>query len=126
MPKQRAGKETTERVPSETVKQERDPLQVLAEMENIKHYTDAVTDVLRGFQLFLSGSGQDVEDVLREACETLKAQEVLQDSEGVLDALIERERLGGLGIPNTSLALFMREARTSQNPPSRFLSRNLK
>ncbi|SDN54345.1 mannitol operon transcriptional antiterminator [Fictibacillus solisalsi] len=96
----------TERIPSETVKQRRDPLHVLAEMENIKHYTDAVTDVLRGFQLFRAVSGQALEGVLREACETLEAQEVLQDSDGVFDALIEREKLGGLGIPNTSLALY--------------------
>ncbi|MDN4076092.1 BglG family transcription antiterminator [Fictibacillus terranigra] len=96
----------------ETNKREQDPKQLLEGLEGIKKYTDAIVDVLKGFKLARVNGPAKVQSILEEACEDLAAEGVLQSGEQVAAALFEREKLGGLGVPNTALVLY--HARSEQ------------
>jgi mannitol operon transcriptional antiterminator len=75
-------------------------------MENIHEYSAAISTILRGFQLLTVTEPQTVEQVLKEACEFLYKQGVIRDVGFITKALLEREKRGGLGIPNTKLVLY--------------------
>ncbi|MBZ5753494.1 BglG family transcription antiterminator [Metabacillus rhizolycopersici] len=80
--------------------------QTIERMESIHLYSDIILTVLRGFQILHSVGPQTVDHVLEEACMTLYKKEIILDVKLVIKALLEREKLGGLGIPNTKLVLF--------------------
>ncbi|UZJ78836.1 BglG family transcription antiterminator [Fictibacillus sp. KU28468] len=90
----------------ETSTGEKDPKQFLEGLESIKKYTDSIVDLLQGFKLTPVHGRKGVELILKEACEALAAAGALHSSEQVAAALFEREKLGGLGIPNTELVLY--------------------
>ncbi|MGG3988498.1 BglG family transcription antiterminator [Bacillus smithii] len=75
-------------------------------IENIYEYTAAISTILRGFQVLAVNDPQTVEQVLKEACQSLYKQGVIQDVGFITQALLEREKRGGLGIPNTKLVLY--------------------
>lgn len=80
--------------------------QTIERMESIHLYSDTILTVLRGFQILHLVGPQTVDHVLEEACMALYKKEIILDVELVIKALLEREKLGGLGIPNTKLVLF--------------------
>jgi mannitol operon transcriptional antiterminator len=80
--------------------------QTIERMQSIHRYSDTISTVLRGFQVLHATGPQTVNHVLEEACMSLYKQGVIRDVELVIKALFEREKLGGLGIPNTKLVLF--------------------
>lgn len=59
---------------------------------------------------------RDIRNVLEGVCRTLAADEVLKDAEHVTDLLLERDRLGSLIIPDSSLALFHTRSRSVLKP----------
>ncbi|AIE58703.1 BglG family transcription antiterminator [Bacillus methanolicus] len=75
-------------------------------MESIHQYSATISNVLKGFQVLPITSHQKVDQVLEEACQFLYKQGVIRDIELLIKALLEREKLGGLGIPNTKLVLY--------------------
>lgn len=90
----------------ETGQGEVDSKQFLDSLESIKHYTDAIVDILKGFTVSQNQELKEMADILLEACKALSEAGTIEDSGQVADALLEREALGGLGIPGTSLALY--------------------
>jgi mannitol operon transcriptional antiterminator len=73
---------------------------------DIHEYSGIISTVLEGFRLTLCENPQSIGDVLGTACRQLQQQGVVENPEAVAEALLERQRMGGLGIPGTSLALF--------------------
>src|SRR5699024_6433176 len=80
--------------------------QTIEKIRMIHHYSTAILQLLDNFKITEIPSKHNKEDILREACQTLQHEQVLEKDELVLDKLLKREEQGGLGIPGTHLVLF--------------------
>ena len=75
-------------------------------MKNIHLYTGAVAELLSGFQHSSQKEQMSVEKCIRAAVINWKSKQIIKNAEIVADALFAREAIGGIGIPETKLALF--------------------
>ncbi|MBO0587384.1 BglG family transcription antiterminator [Sporosarcina sp. E16_8] len=75
-------------------------------MKSIHLYTGTVAELLSGFQHSSQKEHMSVEKYIRVACNQLEKKNIIKDAEIVADALFAREAIGGIGIPETKLALF--------------------
>ncbi|MCF3944503.1 BglG family transcription antiterminator [Oceanobacillus alkalisoli] len=80
----------------------------LLQLESIKLYTDTILDLLHSFYI---DERNHEESTLRAICIDLEKRKIIKNSETVFTKLLEREQAGGLGIPDTSLALFHTRSR---------------
>lgn len=81
--------------------------QTIEQLKSLQVSLSYVTTILEGFQFkTVSQYEYSLEEALREICQELEKRELITDKEGVIYQLLEREKLGGLGIPKTKLALF--------------------
>lgn len=69
-------------------------------------FTSAAIDILSGYLIQKLVGYHTIESALLTACETLMEQGVIHDSVSIVNHLKERESLGGLGIPETTLSLY--------------------
>ncbi|WP_027409040.1 BglG family transcription antiterminator [Anoxybacteroides tepidamans] len=74
-------------------------------MNAIQAISETIVQLLSAFAIE-QAKEKRIPEVLAQACGQLQAKNIIQDSEQVLDALLERERMGGLGIPGTALSLY--------------------
>ncbi|MDN4593144.1 BglG family transcription antiterminator [Polycladomyces subterraneus] len=74
--------------------------------QDIHEYSGIISIVLEGFRLTICEDPHHIGDVLRITCCELQRQGVIEDPEAVAEVLLERQRMRGLGIPGSSLALF--------------------
>ncbi|WP_163536154.1 BglG family transcription antiterminator [Gracilibacillus sp. YIM 98692] len=79
---------------------------VLRRLHGMQHYSNEILSILDRFYLQTVEEEPLLEKVLPSICEPLKQQGVIQDWEDVVEKLLKRSKTGGLGIPDTSLALF--------------------
>lgn len=77
-----------------------------ARIQRNNRFTSAAIDILSGYFIQKLGGDCSIESALLAACETLQKQGVINDVERVVHHLAEREALGGLGIPETTLSLY--------------------
>ncbi|MEW9670450.1 transcription antiterminator [Ammoniphilus sp. 3BR4] len=90
-----------------TVMKEAHTDQVIQELQSMQSYLSHAIDLLKGFHFQeVNNVQQDLKDTLLSICEILHQKQVIRNKEIVLNQLLEREKLGGLGIPGTGLALF--------------------
>jgi mannitol operon transcriptional antiterminator len=75
-------------------------------MKNIHLYTGTVAELLSDFQHSSHTEHMSVEKCIRVACNQLEKKKIINNAEVVADALFAREAIGGIGIPETKLALF--------------------
>jgi mannitol operon transcriptional antiterminator len=54
----------------------------------------------------IENHGMSLEEILLQAAETLKSKGIIKQSEPIVRQLLEREKLGGLGIPDAKLGFF--------------------
>ncbi|TES47028.1 BglG family transcription antiterminator [Halalkalibacterium halodurans] len=83
-------------------------------IERFAHFAKLNQDiyqVLSHFQLIQVERGISIEEEIERICRSLEQKGILTNGGGVAQALIERERAGGVAIPNTSLALFHTRSR---------------
>lgn len=80
----------------------------LLQLEAIKLYTETILDLLHSFYV---DERNHSESTLRAICIDLEKRKRIKNSETVFTKLMEREQVGGLGIPDTSLALFHTRSR---------------
>lgn len=71
----------------------------------IGEYSRAIETILEGFK-YTHVEDMGIQEALTEACVTLYKKGAITHPSRVVEALFTREKLGGIGIPNTSLALF--------------------
>lgn len=69
-------------------------------------FTSAAIDILSGYFIQKLGGDCSIESALLAACETLQEQGIINDAVKVVKHIVEREALGGLGIPETTLSLY--------------------
>ncbi|MFG6149693.1 BglG family transcription antiterminator [Halobacillus sp. B23F22_1] len=95
----------TKQVKKETVQQDETIKNIQNSVLSVQRYATAVHQLLDSLSVY-QASGKAAENILQQACVTLEQEEVIQSADGVLEALSEREKVGGLGIPGTKLALY--------------------
>lgn len=84
----------------------KDVNKLIDEMNRIKEYSQTISAILQGFSLTEVSHLPTKEEILMYAGRRLFENQQINNSDNVVQAIIERERLGGLGIPNTEMALF--------------------
>jgi mannitol operon transcriptional antiterminator len=82
----------------------------------VHRLAEIIGTVLEGFRLTVLENPKTVEHALRSACEELHRRGVLRRPEEVAEALLQRHRMRGLGIPGSSLGLFHARSPQVQQP----------
>jgi len=78
----------------------------IKEMQIIQKYTETISEILEGFELIEIRERKTTEEILSMACQRLFEKQVIEQVDAVVESLKRREQIGGLGIPETSMALF--------------------
>ncbi|MCA1010174.1 BglG family transcription antiterminator [Halobacillus halophilus] len=90
----------------ENVPEEDETLQTIQDsVGGIQRYAATVGQLLNGLGVF-SYSGLSKKEILYDACLTLQNKNMLTEAESITEALVNRETVGGLGIPGTTLTLY--------------------
>ncbi|WP_147535930.1 BglG family transcription antiterminator [Bacillus marasmi] len=76
------------------------------DMVMIQDYAKVISSILQGFAVTRVNEKASIEDIVSNACRELADKGIIDDSAKVIDAIFEREKLGGLGIPETTMALY--------------------
>ncbi|MEH7480006.1 BglG family transcription antiterminator [Neobacillus drentensis] len=79
---------------------------LIEELQSIQGYAQTIAAILEGFELTKITVQETATEIIRLASKELFATKKINNTEAVVDAIFEREKLGGLGIPGTSMALF--------------------
>lgn len=93
------------------------PIELVADnMNKLSHYAATISTVLAGFTVLKSEQELTIRDALSDTCKHLEEKGAISSSHEVMGDLLERERLGGLGIPDTKLALFHAKSSAVNEP----------
>jgi mannitol operon transcriptional antiterminator len=76
------------------------------QLEAIQNYTGTILHVLENFHVTFLAVPGDRHHVLGMVCDQLESKQWITNKENVLDKLLKREEISGLGLPDTSLALY--------------------
>jgi mannitol operon transcriptional antiterminator len=79
---------------------------LIEEMDRIQEYAHTISLVLKGFDVSNVSDMLTTEEIINKACRELFEKETVNNIESVIEAINEREKLGGMGIPGTEMALF--------------------
>lgn len=79
---------------------------IMKRLDRMHHYTGTMSTVLTNFRLIDIQEKKTLKECIDDACVELEHHGLIQNVEEVTKALFAREALGGLGIPETNLALF--------------------
>ncbi|GAA0308296.1 mannitol operon transcriptional antiterminator [Gracilibacillus halotolerans] len=71
----------------------------------MQQYSNEAVPILNGFYLRPVGEEQSIGAILQKICGQLEEQQVVSNSEKLVTKLLHRMEIGGLGIPDTTLAL---------------------
>jgi mannitol operon transcriptional antiterminator len=96
----------------------KDAAKLVEEMNRIKEYAQTISSILQGFRVRDVSHLHTTEEILLFAGRALFEDQYINNIENVVQAIMEREKLGGLGIPGTEMALF--HARSSSVIKSSF------
>lgn len=77
-----------------------------ARIQRSHRFTSVAIDILSGFFIQKLRGDYSIDAALLTACETLQKQGIINNAGKVVHHLAEREALGGLGIPETTLSLY--------------------
>ncbi|PAV31278.1 transcriptional antiterminator [Virgibacillus profundi] len=78
----------------------------IPKLEAMQNYSKAILSLLNSFHMTQITEKKSLESILSMACNELKKGKWLTNSENVFKKLLKREQISGLGIPDTSLALY--------------------
>ncbi|TDQ37747.1 BglG family transcription antiterminator [Aureibacillus halotolerans] len=79
---------------------------IVQQLTTMHQYSTAALMIIKGFRIQQLTKQDTLASQLAFICQQLEEDDTLRDSPGVVEKLLHRQRLGGLGIPKTSLALF--------------------
>lgn len=77
----------------------------MEEIKSIRDYAEAIANIFEGFEV-INGNSTSVTDIINQSCSRLYEKKRINDAKKVASSIFERERLGGLGIPETSMAFY--------------------
>ncbi|QCJ40625.1 transcription antiterminator [Bacillus sp. S3] len=84
----------------------KDPSELMEEMNHIRDYAGTIATILKGFVLNPICGYNSIKEIITEACLMLYQGKKIEDVEAVVQNILDRERLGGVGIPETGMALY--------------------
>ncbi|WP_243299040.1 BglG family transcription antiterminator [Bacillus litorisediminis] len=87
----------------------------LEQLQKTRNYSMAIYEILSNFAVY-HAEAVSVESALNEVCHSLYKQNAVYDINKVIEDLLRREHIGGLGIPGTSLALYHTKSEYVQVP----------
>lgn len=79
---------------------------IVSRLQHMQNYSKVTLDLLIEFKVHMIKDALTKEEILEIACNNLKEAQSIDNKTGVFNALVAREKLSGIGIPNTSLALY--------------------
>jgi len=79
---------------------------IIARLRAKQQYSKAILSVLDSFYVEHIEHKQTVEEIMFHACKTLKYKQVIDNNQAVFEQLLEREKMGGLAIPGSTIALY--------------------
>src|SRR5699024_5011208 len=79
---------------------------VVDRLQALQNYSKAMLAILGNFYVEMIDKDCPMSEILAHICEKLKNKKVIDDQEQVLNDLLAREKVEGLGIPGTSIALY--------------------
>ena len=89
---------------------------LIEEMRGIQEYTRTIATILEDFELNEVSEKKTTEEILTQLCQSLYEKQKIDDVEAVVKKVLEREKLGGIGIPETGMALFHSRTPHVQQP----------
>ena len=93
--------------PSSLEKEKHPSVGMLTEkIEKLHQYSGVMLNILTDFQLSSLKEQSTVKQYIQQICEKLEENQVITAKDMVVKALLEREKNGGIGIPETKLALY--------------------
>lgn len=79
----------------------------LSHLESLHSSLGFVLSLMKDFYLMkIDKPTNQLSEILMEACQSLKDKGIIKQADAVVHQLLEREKQGGLGIPDTKLGLF--------------------
>jgi mannitol operon transcriptional antiterminator len=79
----------------------------VAKLKSLQLYCHHIIDILEGFELeTILNPYETTEGILDHICQNLFQRQIIREKKIVMNQLLEREKLSGIGIPNTGMALF--------------------
>lgn len=100
------GSEKRLSIPLHHENKKKDRSTFIEEMKSIHEYAGTIATILEGFELVEISGTQSIKEILHKLCIQLSNNQKINQPEEVVNALLDREKLGGLGIPGTLLALY--------------------
>ncbi|WP_067838034.1 BglG family transcription antiterminator [Amphibacillus sediminis] len=98
------------------VNDEIDQQVILTRLERMQSFAQATLEILTSFNVYHIQDTLSKNELLKQACEQLTKQQHMPQHTPIYHALLRREQLGGLGIPNTKLTLFHTRHRQIKKP----------
>ncbi|MCM3404449.1 BglG family transcription antiterminator [Cytobacillus oceanisediminis] len=93
--------------PEEGFKQaEQRNLSLSAMLEEVRDIQESIESLVHNFRFYRMDGGESQEQILKKMLGNAEGDNLLTNAEDVLQSLREREQKGGLGIPETNMALF--------------------
>jgi mannitol operon transcriptional antiterminator len=89
---------------------------LINQLTAIKEYAHTIGTILDGFELQELNSLQTTDEIVDYAVSNLLEKNKINDFDAVIRAISEREKLGGLGIPETTMALYHTRSRDVLEP----------
>lgn len=88
---------------------------VAERLRSVQKVSETIVDLLNYF--FVEELHVDtIQEAISQACHKLYTKDLILDEKQVFNELLKRENLGGLGIPETSLALYHARSNAIQRP----------
>ncbi|WP_436371394.1 BglG family transcription antiterminator [Cytobacillus sp. BC1816] len=81
-------------------------LSLSAMLEEVREIQESIESLIHNFRFYRMDGGESQEQILRKMLVNAEGDNLLTNAEDVLQSLREREQKGGLGIPETNMALF--------------------
>lgn len=88
----------------------------LTRIEKMQRYANVILDLMSVFTLEEIASEESKDVALTKICTALADKQAIPDADALHAALVKREALGGLGIPDTRLALYHTRISGIQKP----------
>ena len=82
------------------------PSRLMEEMEHLRDCAGTIASILKGFEVIKLSRHKTAEEILTQICQRLYQEQKIDNVNAVVQKILDREKLGGIGIPETGMALY--------------------